>query len=202
MTTVSPNTGTYTAKSFKDDFENASLQTLYRKMKKTSKARFNAATRLMRHQTFSLWTMSLFSAGLMVLQLLGAYKIPIGFSDSSYQFIQMALGLLVLVLSLLLTSNKFSERSEKMHRCALEINNLCNKILPKCKDDNDSALYNKTLTEYNTILDANENHEQIDFAYVKLSLPEDYQFTKTQRFCVHARYWLDIGFMACWLCSC
>ncbi|MEQ1748553.1 MAG: SLATT domain-containing protein [Prosthecobacter sp.] len=102
----------------------------------------------------------------------------------------VTLGLLVLVLSLLLTANKFSERSEKMPRCALEINNLCHKILSKCKDDNDSALYNKALTVYGTILDANDNHEQIDFAYVKLSLPEDYQFTKTQRFCVHVRYWL------------
>ena len=153
---------------FATDFEDQSLQTLYRKMKKTAKARFNAARRLSLHQTLLLWSTSLFSMGLIILPLLSAFSIPIARSEGTYSFIQVSLALLVLVFSLILTGNAFSSRAEEMHRCGVELNNLCHQILPDCKDNTDRALFVSTLAQYNSVLNAYENHAGCDFDLVKL----------------------------------
>jgi hypothetical protein len=177
--------------SFQKEFEDQSLQALYRKMKKTAKARFGYAQRLKRHHTFTLWSMSLFSAGLIVLSLLPNFTPQLQVSTGTYQFLQFILSLFVLVISILLGSSNYSDRSEKMHRCALEINGLCHEILPSCKENSDHELYKKTLFRYSNILDAYENHEPIDFAFVKLDLPEDYTLTKWQKFMIPVRYWFS-----------
>jgi hypothetical protein len=62
MTEETPN-------PFARDFEHQSLRSLYRKMKKTALARFECATRMRRHQTYSLWTISIFSAGLIIFPI-------------------------------------------------------------------------------------------------------------------------------------
>jgi len=158
-----------TTNPFAADFEDQSLQTLYRKMKKAAKARFNAARRL-GHQTFLLWSTSLLSMGLIILPLLSAFDIPITQSEGMYAFVQVALALLVLVFSLILTGNRFSSRAEEMHRCGLDLNNLCHVILPDCKANLNTALFISTLAKYNNILNAYENHSGCDFDLVKAEL--------------------------------
>ncbi len=77
-----------------------------------------------------------------------------------------------------------------MHRCALEINSICHEILPACRVNIDADLYTKTHLRYSNALDSYENHEQIDFDFVKLGLPEDYVVSGWQKFLYHVRYWL------------
>src|SRR5438874_13381109 len=95
--------------AFSSDFEEQSLRTLYRKMKKTAKARFNCAKRLANHQTYSLWSVSLFSVGLIGMTLLSALNIPTNLSARYYNLLEIMLALLVLVLSLLLSANNYSD---------------------------------------------------------------------------------------------
>jgi SMODS and SLOG-associating 2TM effector domain family 5 len=179
------------AKSFEKEFEDQSLQALYRKMKKTSKARFECARRLRRHHSFTLWGMSLFSAGLIVLSLISTFGIKLHVEQPMYTFLQTLLSLFVLVISLLLSSSNYSDRAEKMHRCALEINQICHEILPSCKENNDSDLYHETQKRYALILDSYENHEPIDFSIVKLGLPEDYSVSDHEKTWIYIRYWLS-----------
>ena len=178
--------------SFASDFEPQSLRTLYRKMKKTAKARFNCANRLATHQTYSLWSVSLFSAGLIGMTLLSALSIPTNLSLPYYNLLQIMLALLVLVLSLLLSSNKYSDRAEKMHRCALELNALCHEILPDCQTDEEKPdVYKRTLARYGNILNSYENHADLDFDFVRVALPDDYPLSAGQWFVIKAKYVCD-----------
>jgi len=181
---------------FASDFEDQNLQTLYRKMKKTAKARFNAAKRLSRHQTFLLWSTSVFSMGLIVLPLIKAFSIPITTSDGVYSFIQVALALVVLVFSLILAGHSFSSRAEEMHRCGLELNSLCHEILPDCKADNNRDAYVTCLNKYNNILNAYENHSDIDFDLVKTELPIEYKLSKSDVGWIYLRLWGHYGIYA------
>lgn len=177
------------SKSFEREFEEQSLQTLYRKMKKTAKARFGCAQRLRKHHMFTLWSLSLFSAGLIVLTILTSFDIAVHVDPKIHTFLQVILGLFVLVISLLLNSNNAIDRAEKMHRCALQINGLCHEILPACKENTDQELYRNTQFRYSSILDSYENHDSIDFAFVRLELKEDYNVKQMERAWIYLRYW-------------
>src|SRR5439155_26212164 len=132
--------------------------TLYSKMRKTAKARFNCAKRFSTHQALSLWSLPLFSAGLIGMTLLSVLHIRTNLDAPFYDLLQIMLALLVLVLSLLLSANKYSDRSEKIHRCALEINALCHDLLPYCAPGKDDlAMYDQTLEKYGNILNSYEN---------------------------------------------
>src|SRR6266446_8874952 len=93
-----------TPNPFARDFEDQSLRSLYRKMKKTAFARFECAIRIRRHQKFSLWTISFFSAGLIIFPVIRCFGIPIHVSEQLFNVMQVVLALLVLVLSLLIAS--------------------------------------------------------------------------------------------------
>jgi hypothetical protein len=170
-------------------------------MKKTAKARFNASIRLGSHQTYSLWSLSLFSVGLIGMTLVSALRIPTNLSGPHFNLLQIMLALLVLVFSLLLSANNYSDRAEKMHRCALELNALCHEILPDCQmQEEKSDVYRRTLDKYGNILNSYENHANIDFDLVRVALPDDYPLTRAQRLLIRLKYisgfWLYLALFA------
>jgi len=186
--------------AFAKEFESQSLRTLYAKMRKTAKARFNCATRLSRHQMLSLWSLPLFSAGLIGMTLLSVLHIQTNISPPFYDLLQIMLALLVLIISLVLSGNKYSDRAERMHRCALEVNALCHQILPDCVANKESSdVYTRTLEKYGAILNAYENHADIDFDLVRLELKTDYPLTWWQRTLIRVRYlfqfWLHLALL-------
>jgi hypothetical protein len=186
--------------AFAKEFESQSLRTLYTKMRKTGKARFNCAKRLSTHQALSLWSLPLFSAGLIGMTLLSALHIRTNLAAPFYDLLQIMLALLVLIISLVLSGNKYSDRSERMHRCALEINALCHQILPDCAANRDNTdVYNRTLEKYGAILNAYENHADIDFDLVRLELSDDYPLDWNQRILIRIRYlfqfWLHLALL-------
>jgi hypothetical protein len=161
-------------------------------MKKTALARFECATRMRRHQTYSLWTISIFSAGLIIFPIVKAFGIPIHVSAGAFDVMQVGLALMVLVLSLLVSANNVGDKAEKMHRCGLEVNALCHEVLPFCRTDtDDKEKYESFRLRYAQILAVYENHDPIDFEQVKLLLPTEYNLTGPQRFFIRLRYWLN-----------
>lgn len=186
--------------AFSKEFESQSLRTLYSKMRKTAKARFNCAKRFSTHQALSLWSLPLFSAGLIGMTLLSVLHIRTNLDAPFYDLLQIMLALLVLIISLVLSGNKYSDRSERMHRCALDINALCHQILPHCvANQNDADVYNRTLEKYGAILNAYENHADIDFDLVRLELSDDYPLNWKQRILIRIRYlfqfWLHLALL-------
>jgi hypothetical protein len=178
---------------FEKDYTDQSLQSLYRKMKKTAKARFNCSKRLSRHHKYALWATTAFSLGLIILSLTEAYNFQTRLDIHAQGFLRLSLELTILVLTLLLSNNNFGDRAEKMHRCALELNDLSHKILPACRENTDKKLYDETLRFYTNILNAYENHEDIDYSLAQIDL---YKTTVVYRLFTQARYWLGFGFYA------
>ncbi len=163
-------------------------------MRKTAKARFNCARRLNYHQTFSLWSLSLFSVGLIGMTLLSALHVRTNVTAPFYDLLQIMLALLVLVLSLLLSANKYSDRSEKIHRCALEINALCHHLLPYCPAGKENPeVYKQTLEKYGDVLNSYENHSDIDFDLVRIELYDDYPLNWFHRTLIRIRYVLGFS---------
>lgn len=158
---------------FQRDFDDQSLRSLYRKMKKTAMARFECATRMRRHQKFSLWSISIFSAGLIIFPLLHAFGVPTYISTGWLNVMQVVMALMVLVLSLLISANNVGDKAEKMHKCGLELNALCHEALPHCRAELcDVALYESFRGRYSQILNVYENHEDLDFDRVQMKLGE------------------------------
>ena len=86
-----------------------------------------------------------------------------------------------------------------MHRCGVELNNLCHQILPDCKDNTDRALFVSTLAQYNSVLNAYENHAGCDFDLVKLEMASAYDLSRLTIWVIYARYWFPlctIGYFA------
>lgn len=105
---------------------------------------------------------------------------------------QVVLALLVLVLSLLISSNNLGDKVEKMHRCGLEVNALCHEGLPFCQTEtNDQVKYELFRNRYSQILAVYENHDPLDFDKVKLLLPSEYKLSKPQQFWIRLRYLMN-----------
>jgi hypothetical protein len=186
------NTDASKPNPFERDFEDQSLRSLYRKMKKTALARFECATRMRRHQKYSLWTISIFSTGLILFPLIQAFGIPVHVSTAWFNIMQVALALMVLVLSLLISANNVGDKAEKMHRCALELNALCHEALPFCRDGtNEEGTYERFRVRYAEILNVYENHDTIDFDIVRLKMRDEYELNAFQRLLIQLRWWLD-----------
>ena len=136
------------------------------------------------------------SAGLIILRLLSVFEMRGRVSEPLFSFIEIVVALVVLVISVLLSSNDFSEQAEKMHRCALELNVLCHEILPACSNSEDQSLFPSTLQKYSTILNSYPNHANIDFDLVKLELQSEYELGFLQRSMIHLAYWLHYSVYA------
>jgi hypothetical protein len=178
--------------SFEKDFIEQNFRSLYRKIYKTSKARFNAHSRL-KAQYFALhWSLSFFSLGLIVIPLIRLSGLQISIDSKILDLLQITLAMFVLVYSLILSSSHSKDKIEKMHRCGLELNHLAREMLPYCKDEGefDIEVYNKYQDKYSLKLNAYDNHSKIDFAFYKLENLDEYPLSWIQRNCIIVKYFL------------
>lgn len=124
---------------------------------KTSSSRFEASRRLMGHYRISQWSISIISALLIVIPQLGSQQNDVN-SARLFSTIQSALAVVVLVYSILLSSENFFHRSKEQFRCGLEIDKLIGGI-------NSGAIssYKSADEIYRRILEGYENHETVDY---------------------------------------
>nr|WP_281398146.1 SLATT domain-containing protein [Ruficoccus amylovorans] len=163
---------------------------LHRKMKKTATSRFNASNRLMYHHRFSTWSLSIYSAGLIALSIMPLIGITASMTFEQQQFVQIVLALFVLIVSLQMSANDYSGRAERMHRCALDINRLCYRVLHYYSQPNDThgKSYLRVIKDYDSILGAHENHMTIDFEMAMVWMTDAYKLSKGRRFWIRFRY--------------
>lgn len=109
----------------------------------------------MGHYRFSQWAISIVSALLIVLPQL---KLTDNFDQGMSEILQSALAVVLLVYSILLSSENFYFRSKEFLRCGLEIDKIVGKIESLEITDYKIAEY-----EYRKILDSFENHETLDY---------------------------------------
>ena len=169
--------------------EESAYHNLYRRMRITCSARFNASDRLQQHQKFSLWTVSLFSVGLVLLPLLSVFGISVNFPRNVMDMVQVIAAVVILVFSILLSVGNSPKRAEKMHSCGLEINALCRELYPLLGKETDPQEYNDLSKRYEEILKRYENHDPIDYERAKLLKERGfYNVGWLGRLSIHLRY--------------
>lgn len=134
--------------------------------------RFNAERRMVYHNRAYIWTMTFTSLFLIIIPLIDALHVHsfLGYSlqnapVENSQFIQISLGVIVLVLSQVISSQNFTLRGHNFHECATDLDNLLSRSEILCNDANFSAEH--MVDEYHLILAKCENHSVVDFICAK-----------------------------------
>lgn len=136
---------------------------LNRRVKLTSKARYNASRRLTLKNNLSQWTLALLSVSLILISLVSASDIEIQFDNKYVDIMQIIFAVLVLTYSLLLATGDYSARSVKIHRCGMELGRLARKIKPHEEGGDESGKYDEFTNDYYNCLEKYENHENVDY---------------------------------------
>ncbi|MBW4665076.1 MAG: SLATT domain-containing protein [Chroococcus sp. CMT-3BRIN-NPC107] len=133
------------------------------------KSYFAANKRLLFHNSFSQWTLSLLSLGLIVIPLLTITKIPLRFQQNVIDFASVSLAVAVLMFSLLIGASNYSLRGEKMYQAGLELNEL-NRDMKVFKGNADCMKhYCEFNRRYSDILKRYENVDDIDHVKGEIS---------------------------------
>lgn len=149
---------------------------LDRRIQTTATNRFNASARLKKHDKFSLWTVMIFSLGLILVSILSAlnvqsYNSPLFINISSIFF-----SIAILTISTALSMSNFGARAEKFLDCGRELHALALafKVILSDYDARISDNYEKYQKEYEHILSRYENHKYLDHLYTRLMWKESY----------------------------
>lgn len=157
-----------------DSFEN-----LYKKVDATSKTRFHASRRLKLHSKLSTHTVVVISLGLILISLLQAYDLGSNIDSKLVALVQVFSAIAVLVYSLLIERNDYSNLSEKMYSCASKLGELKQKIYPHLGQQFKRDVYDELREDYHSILKLFETHSNSDFRAdyfrAKLEMPENYK---------------------------
>jgi hypothetical protein len=145
----------------------------------TEGSRFSAENRLAAHDRVSVWALSLISVALMVVPLLQAMNVTVGLGAAALNALQVAFAVLVLVFSLLISKDNFAVRSERMHRCGMELSDLGRVVDASLSRGATESDYESVCERYQSILLGYENHTEVDFLYFRTSRRSEYYREKT-----------------------
>ena len=175
-----------------------SFKNLYKKMDATSKTRFHASRRLRLHAKLSTYSVVVLSLVLILVSLMQAYDLGVNIKRKEVVLLQVFASIAVLVYSLLIEKNDFSNRSEKMYSCASKIGELKQKSHPNKQAEFDRPEYDRCWKEYHDLLKLYETHSNNDFRgdylRAKLEMPEDYKIGRTERCIITFKVWLQYAF--------
>ena len=151
---------------------------------------FAASKRLALHNSASQWTLSLLSLGLIVIPLLTVTKIPMRYPQNIVDFGSISLAVGVLMFSLLLGTNSYSVRSDRMHHAGLELNELMREMRYLVNDPEGKVRqYRDFDKRYGNILQRYENVDDVDYTKGKISIIRKEPVPWSLRF----RYWFLFG---------
>jgi hypothetical protein len=131
---------------------------------------YAASKRLNLHNVLSQWTLSLLSVGLIVVPLLTVTKMHLRYTSNIIDFASISLAIVVLVLSLLIGSNNYAVRGERMYQAGLELNELIRDIRYFDSDSNRMAQYQDLSSRYGNILRRYENVKDIDHLHGQINI--------------------------------
>lgn len=147
------------------------IERWYKKLWETKGSRFIAAKRYDRIDRYSNITVHIITAYLLCVNLLVLLpKRPTILSNENISFFSICSSIILLVISLHISSRKYSEISHKFHSCAREINVLYDKVCYWKNNVEKSSKEDikKLIEEYNLILKNYDiNHSKLDYSIFK-----------------------------------
>ena len=158
-------------------------------MRLVKAARFNAAERLERKATVSLFTQStvaLYFVGLAVWQAVYADQIDDA-TNRLMTFIQLVSSVFTLILGLLEALNDYKMKAHHLHNCGLGVSELAQEL--RIARPTDPAQVQEFRRRYNEMMKACPvNHSRIDYLFAKLDGTGD----RVGFAGIYARYVVDV----------
>ncbi len=178
------------------------LEELNHKLWSTKGSRFKANKRLLITNNLSVKALSFFSAYLIIFGLLSVYQINNEslVNENIVAFGSTACAILLLVFSQIESTQDYKLRAREYHTCALKIANIYNelrilKTYPTKLSDDENLNFIKDLNrQYQELLEAYPNHENIDFKTFKLDNKEYYELSGWYCLYIHAEYYYKTRF--------
>jgi hypothetical protein len=156
---------------------------LYHVFMSTKGARFNSHRRLLSKSNLSNLTVSLLTAYVIIINLLGLVRIN-GTTPLNTDFVSLlttALSILILVFSQIEASYEYKLKAEKYHDCAKEIGELYYELrdiqhkTAEAKDKEEK--FSDLRKRYSEIISRYDNHSNIDYFRFMLQRPTDFNLT-------------------------
>jgi hypothetical protein len=147
-------------------------------MWKTKSARFNAHARLVAKH----W-LSTTATALLALYLVAVSLVPLAFEKNmtaetirALAVISLITSVFLIIITLLESARNYHREADRMHKCALEIAELYNRLQAMPLEEAETKRTNLN-DEYSRILRLHEiNHKTIDFLQFQLSFHRDLRF--------------------------
>jgi hypothetical protein len=146
---------------------------LHRSLRITSTARFLASKRLRQHEAWSLWAVTFSSVVILISSLLVPFGVCPDIPENVVGLVQAVGSIAIITISMFVNGNKFGERAEKMHSCALSLNSLTRRAEKFIHDGDDSSIDDMRV-EYESVLAQHENHSDTDFLIAQIRRASEY----------------------------
>ncbi|NVJ93943.1 MAG: SLATT domain-containing protein [Methylocystaceae bacterium] len=148
---------------------------LLTRIKKTTKSRYHASSRLSFHHKLSQWIIAFISCGLIYISIAQIVGVDSQISAKELNLMQVTLAILILVYSLLLGQGNFISRSKDMYQNGVELGRLARKV-----EGHDGKMcnekYESFIEEYYAVIDKYENHSDVDYQRTMLRYCKKYSF--------------------------
>lgn len=167
---------------------NDHFEELYDRVQKTATCRFYAHDRLKMQHNVSLWTIALFSVGLIFIPLVHTFGLETRFSLEYSSFIQVVFAIVILVISIILNMTNNSVRADRIHQCGMILNALSRRIHRHINEESSPDEYDLLVQEYDDILQRYENHAPIDYMFTKSHMTNYYHMPWYFHIYVRFRY--------------
>ncbi len=150
--------------------EQKPIERLHDNLYIVTKAYFNAGKRLQSLKVCSEISLATLSFLVILLSLCNAYDLNLGSKSQLIDFISVVSAIFVLVYSILVSSRNYGVRSERMHRCGLELNKLLRQIrlIVSVPENHTDKQYSELDKAYSDILDRYDNYEDVDYLHGKM----------------------------------
>lgn len=125
----------------------------------TKKCRMEAESRFNRYDYFSKFLITYYSAFILILSLYDIID-----NNIEYNISIVSASMLILIISLIITSMRFKERSLSYKQCYIKLDELQQEI---AKNEQDDKLASDVFKKYNDVLNLTENHSEYDYYKVK-----------------------------------
>lgn len=125
----------------------------------TKKCRMEAESRFNRYDNFSKFLITYYSAFILILSLYDIINTTVEYNISI-----VSASMLILIVSLIITSMRFKERSLAHKQCYIKLDELQQEI---AKNENDDQIESEVFKKYNDVLNLTENHSEYDYFKVK-----------------------------------
>jgi hypothetical protein len=169
---------------------------LYHKLWATKGARFYAHKRFLKKSRLSNQTIGYLTAYVIIINLLGLFDFSKTFILSArfISFSTTALSILVLVFSQIESSFQYNLKADKYHDCAKAIGKLylklrdimLSKVLTEAEKENE---YRIIADKYAIIIDAYENHDNIDYQMFRSEYYKEFSVPFGERFYISLKFY-------------